>query len=337
MAAFLRSWARSLLSDVMGTPPPSRPPPSLSASALSHHFTLHSSALPLGLAHSYAPLCADADTQAFLDGCAPNWCADSLAYILRRFLSVTDTNALLRRGHMLVLTPGQAASLVCPHLREGAGRGGAPRLRLLDVGAGAGGATATLAAAAEFDVDATEVSGPMVRRLRERGYRVHHTGVLGEEGFPTPHVFDVVSIQNVLDRCDHPADLLRGAVRLLRPGGVLLLAVVLPFSEFVEDGTVRRAPKGALPMRGARCGDGASLEASLSALVTRVLWPLGLEVVRLARVPYLCSGDAAAPYYVLDDVILVCKVTPGSVDGAPWLRLGAPLQERAFGPEGASN
>jgi hypothetical protein len=44
-------------------------------------------------------------------------------------------------------------------------------------------------------------------------------------------------------------------------------AVVLPFSEFVEDGSLRRHPRGALPMRRARCGDGVSFEGSLDALL----------------------------------------------------------------------
>ena len=47
--------------------------------------------------------------------------------------------------------------------------------------------------------------------------------------------------------------------------------------------------------------------ASLSALLERVIEPLGLRVERIARVPYLCRGDASSPYYVLSDVILVLK------------------------------
>ena len=39
---------------------------------------------------------------------------------------------------------------------------------------------------------------------------------------------------NLLDRCDKPMTLLRDASELLAPGGVLLLAVVLPFRPLVE-------------------------------------------------------------------------------------------------------
>jgi len=259
------------------------------------------------------------------------------ATVLRWFMSVTDTNGVLGRGQMFVVSRAHVRELLAPvfdapppppppvgasavrsgaEVTGGGGTSGGRRLRLLDVGAGDGGVTAHLAPYFD-DVWATEVSRPMAGRLREKGYSVVVTPVLTPEVFPTPASFDVVSIFNVLDRCDHPADLLRGAARLLRPDtGRLLLAVVLPFSEFVEDGTRRRKPYGALPMRGARCGDGASFEASLSALVTRVLLPLGLEVERAAKVPYLCRGDHHKPYYVLADAILVCRLRPGVGAGA---------------------
>jgi hypothetical protein len=147
----------------------------------------------------------------------------------------------------------------------------------------------------------------MARRLRERGYTVHEAPYLTEEAFPDSHSYDVVSILNVLDRCDHPGSMLSSARRLLKPDGRLLLAVVLPFSEFVEEGTVRRRVHGPLPMRGARCGDGASFEASLSALVERAIVPAGFELLSVSKVPYLCRGDMRRAYYVLTDAIIVCK------------------------------
>lgn len=89
----------------------------------------------------------------------------------------------------------------------------------------------------------------------------------------------------------------------------ILIAVVLPFCEFVEEGTVRRSVRGPLPLGGARCSNGVSFEASLSALITRVLWPLGLQVEALSRVPYLCRGDSRRPYYVLSDAVLLLRPT----------------------------
>jgi SAM-dependent methyltransferase len=277
---------------------------------------------------------ADEETQEWLRSCKPNICTSLLASVLNIFFSVTDTNAILRRGQMFVLSdrairtllggasgsdteagdrPGASTALVrsphaTPHSLPPDTRGLPPlRLgRLLDVGAGDGGVTALLQPHFQ-EVHATEVSRPMARRLRERGYTVHETPYLTEEAFPHSHSYDVVSILNVLDRCDHPGSMLSSARRLLKPDGRLLLAVVLPFSEFVEEGTVRRRVHGPLPMRGARCGDGASFEASLSALVKRAIVPAGFELLSVSKVPYLCRGDMRRAYYVLTDAIIVCK------------------------------
>ena len=60
--------------------------------------------------------------------------------------------------------------------------------------------------------------------------------------------FECISLLNVLDRCDAPFTLLTQLRSLLAPGGTLVLAVVIPFRPFVEDGkrTGRRE-------RGCRC------------------------------------------------------------------------------------
>jgi len=42
-------------------------------------------------------------------------------------------------------------------------------------------------------------------------------------------LFSIVSLLNVLDRCDNPKALLESAISSLRPGGHLLLSIVLPF------------------------------------------------------------------------------------------------------------
>jgi SAM-dependent methyltransferase len=198
------------------------------------------------------------------------------------------------------------------------------RLRMLDVGAGDGEVTSRMAPLFN-EVHATEVSPFMVDRLRARGYDAKRSAFISSEALPASGVYDVVAFMNLLDRCDHPADMLRDAARLLRPGtGRLLVAIVLPFSEFVEEGTRKRAVNGPLPMRGARCGDGASFEASLSALLTRVIAPLGFHVERIARVPYLCRGDLSRPYYVLSDAVLVLRPERGGEMPPPlWHMPGA--------------
>ena len=48
-------------------------------------------------------------------------------------------------------------------------------------------------------------------------------------------------------------------------------------------------------------------EAAAVEVARKVLSPCGLRARSLSRVPYLCRGDVAAPYFVLDDAILVCE------------------------------
>lgn len=90
--------------------------------------------------------------------------------------------------------------------------------------------------------------------------------------------------------------------------GLFLLAVVLPFSAFVERGTQRVAPTERLAMDGGQCHDNATFEAAANVLLANVLQPAGFELVRFSRVPYLCRGDLRQPYYVLSDAIFVLRV-----------------------------
>jgi SAM-dependent methyltransferase len=222
----------------------------------------------------------------------------------RPFLSVTDVNGLLCRGQMFVLSTAAASTLL------GAALASAPRrpTRLLDVGAGDGGVTARLAPLFGA-VSATEVSVPMALRLRLRGFAATRTASIAAGALSARDgSFDVVALMNLLDRCDDPLGVLRDAARLAARGtGRVLVALVLPFNEFVEDGARRRAPRAPLPMDGARCGDGANFEASLAAFVARVLPRAGLALESLARAPYLCRGDARRPFYVLSDAVMVLR------------------------------
>ena len=114
---------------------------------------------------------------------------------------------------------------------------------------------------------------------------------------------------NVLDRADKPLTMLREIREMLDPeNGLFLLAVVLPFSAFVEMGTQRIAPTEKLPMQGGLCADGASFEVAASLLLRNVLVPAGFKLCHFSRVPYLCRGDIHQPYYVLSDAIFVLKV-----------------------------
>ena len=51
-----------------------------------------------------------------------------------------------------------------------------------------------------------------------------------------PYTYDIISCLNLLDRCDQPLSILRHIHSQLRPGGLLVLALVMPFQPFVEMG-----------------------------------------------------------------------------------------------------
>lgn len=284
-----------------------------SMAALARHYHLNPLHLPKYLHPMVRPLHADEETGLFLSSCKPRWMVDTAADFLRSCFSVTDVNGLLGRGQMFVLSKAQVRDLLGEAMEAARASHPGQPVRLLDVGAGDGEVTTRLASVVD-SVTATEVSWAMARRLRSRGYTVSQGPLITRECFPQDGEFDVVTLMNLLDRCDHPMGMVRDAARLMRRGtGRLLIALVLPFSEFVEEGSKRRAVRAPLPMGGARCGDGATLEVSLSTFIQRVVYPLGLEVERLARVPYLCRGDTRQPFYVLSDALLVLRHRVGDI------------------------
>lgn len=206
---------------------------------------------------------------------------------LRGLFSDFDINGLLGTYPMHVLGREQWEQLL-------PAAGG----RLLDVGAGNGDVTAELAPLFD-DVTVIETSRFMARRLQRRGYRCHRTDV-GTQPVPDGP-YDVISVLNVLDRCDRPLSLLGNVRTALRPGGRLLLALVLPYRPFVYDGTLTREPAERLPLRD------DTWEGATNELVEMVLQPLGFEIEYCSRAPYLSGGDAYQALYELDDVVLVCR------------------------------
>ncbi|CAK9023281.1 unnamed protein product [Durusdinium trenchii] len=258
------------------------------------------------LASKWVTLDRDEATNAFLENCLAGHlgprlldiCKLAPLRILRWYFSATDANALLGRGEMFVLSSDQAQRLL------GAGTSGV----LLDIGAGAGHTTSELAQL--FDqVVATEVSGPMVTKLEARGFPVLqgsdlsglqdlaalHGIALGEGG-----LVDCIALMNVLDRCDRPLSLLEEIRERLKPDGRLLLAVVLPFRPFVENGIFHLQPSEQLNL-----SRNAIFEYAMEEIWLSVLKPMGFHLQAVARVPYLCKGDLFANVYVLDDAIFV--------------------------------
>src|SRR4051794_31594357 len=94
--------------------------------------------------------------------------------------------------------------------------------RLLDVGTGQGDFGA--AAAPHFTFEGTEISSEGVRIARERRGLTVHRGDLLALGLPSAH-YDAVTLWHVLEHVVDPRALAAECVRLLRPGGVLAIAV----------------------------------------------------------------------------------------------------------------
>ena len=115
------------------------------------------------------------------------------------------------------------------------------------------------------------------------------------------HSYDIISCLNVLDRCDAPLSMLRQIHRKLKTGGVVILALVLPYDPFVEHGLLKLPPSESLPILS------KTWEEGVAKLWTKVLCPMGFEPLAVARVPYLCEGDLHVEYYSLDDVVLVLR------------------------------
>jgi SAM-dependent methyltransferase len=209
--------------------------------------------------------------------------------LARLFLSDFDANALTGMYRMMLLPEHAFRALL-------EGRCGG---RLLDVGAGSGDVTAALAPCFD-ELDATEVSRGMARKLTRRGIRCHSVDLT--EHPLADASFDAVSLLNVLDRCPRPRRLLRHALQALRPGGTFLVALALPYRPFYFDG-----PTTPEPLERLECDPGprGTWEDAARRFIERDLLPLDLTLERFARAPYLSAGDSAREIYELDDVVVV--------------------------------
>eukprot|EP00299_Pterocystis_sp_00344_P007876 c2754_g1_i2.p1 GENE.c2754_g1_i2~~c2754_g1_i2.p1 ORF type:complete len:265 (+),score=47.50 c2754_g1_i2:236-1030(+) len=251
------------------------------------------------------------ETQNFLRMCLEyGWYdmfATVTAHVLKKFMSVTDTNAFLGRGQMFVFSQMQFRRFLPGSTNFGS---------LLDIGAGDGEVTLKMSPLFK-QVVTTEVATHMCRRLNSKGLNCIQTCSLSQTTFPVPG-FDVISCLNVLDRCDTPLKLLDEMKSLLNESGTIVLAVVLPWCPFVENGTQQRKPTQILdippgcPCQGVKR---MSFEGCVCYFVQRVLEPSGLTVSCVSRVPYLCKGDDYRPYYILDDAIFICHKTINTETG----------------------
>lgn len=201
-------------------------------------------------------------------------------------VSLYDANGRMNISRDRVLSTAQWRRLL-----------GAGGTRLLDVGAENGDVTHELAALFA-NVATTELSRPMARRLRGKGYTCHECDIAFEP-IDDPGGFGVVALQNVLDRTTHPLRLLDRADALLAKDGRIVVAIPVPIQPVVFIGPARFDPAEELPV------GMPDFESAVTALHERVFGPRGYRVTALARAPYLSRGGARNPVQVLDDAIFV--------------------------------
>ena len=244
--------------------------------------------LPAELRRAFVELDADADTRAWIDDALTRrrpYARMALRSVAMMFVNLYDANGWMNVCQDRLLGAEQWQLLL--------GQGGS---RLLDIGAGDGTITRELATLFD-DVTTTEVSGPMARRLRSKGYKCHQCDL----AFATidDGGFDVVALQNVIDRTTHPLRLLDGAASLLADGGRVVVAVPVPLEPAVFKGSALLEPAEALPT------SANDFESAVTALWTQVFEPRGYRVHALSRAPYLCNGSPLSRVEVLDDAIFV--------------------------------
>ncbi|XP_056636525.1 protein-L-histidine N-pros-methyltransferase isoform X1 [Diorhabda sublineata] len=253
------------------------------------------SSLPSSLSRTFVQLDPDQDTIHFLEQSEKKseWVFTQLWHsvvklFLSWFLTQTSINGWLQRGSMFVLSESQLRKLlkVDKDWRSGT---------LIDLGAGDGEVTAHIAPL--FDkIYATEVSNTMKTLLKNRGYEL-----LEIDEWHLNNKYDFISCLNVIDRCDTPFQLLTNIHSALKPDGRVLLAVVLPFSAYVESGSADHKPRELIRV------NGTNFEDQVKSFVENVFTPTNFEVESWSRVPYLCEGDLQQSYYWLDDAVFVLK------------------------------
>lgn len=245
--------------------------------------------LPQRLRQRFLTLTFDADARAFLERMwvnRPGIVRHELRGFLRQYASDFDVNGLLNIYPMHVLSTPQWRTLV-------------PRTggRLLDIGAGNGDTTQRIAPLFEKIV-VTETSRAMAWRLRRHGFTCYCADVTTADLPEEP--FDIITCLNVLDRCAQPLTLLERLHTMLKPDGILVIALVLPYKPSYYKGATITMPNEQLAVTS------HVWEEAAVQFVTHVLEPKRWSVRTLSRVPYLSGGDRRQPFYELDDLIVVC-------------------------------
>ncbi|XP_050672122.1 protein-L-histidine N-pros-methyltransferase isoform X2 [Leptidea sinapis] len=259
-------------------------------------YNVDKSKLSQEMQEKFVQLHPDKETQEFLSESIDKstWIWTQLWYllaksVLRHFWTTTDINGWLGRGSMFVLSESQTR-LLLNRVHWDSSQPSA----MVDVGAGDGEVSSRFAHlfSAKY---ATEISASMRKVLSSKGYTV-----LDADKWSEQQQFECVFMLNLLDRCSKPRVMLRQASSALREGGLLVLALVLPYKPYVEV-TQDHKPEERLLIQG------TGFEEQASSFVKFMQEEMGYELAAWSKVPYLCEGDFAQAYYWLDDSVYVFR------------------------------
>ncbi|OWF48006.1 methyltransferase-like protein 9 [Mizuhopecten yessoensis] len=260
-------------------------------------YAINTTELPEDLCKKAIQFYQDEDTSNFLDNCyeKADWIFTQISHSLSKsllswFMTGTSVNGLLQRGSMFVFSDSQLQQLL---QIDDSYRGRS----MIDLGAGDGLVTDKMAKYFET-VYATEVSTPMRWRLQNKGYTVLEIDQWGDGSMK----YDLIGCLNLLDRCDKPITILHTIRKSLTPSGRAIVAVVLPFRPYVEQGTTDHKPTENIMIQG------KTFEDQCKSFVESVFEPAGFEVEKFSRLPYLCEGDMHQSFYMLQDAVFVLKL-----------------------------
>jgi len=267
-------------------------------------YNINGNALPQHIRNKFFQSTFDDGTDKFLDNCyeKSDWLFTQIFHSMLRtlfawFMSMTSVNGLLKRGSMFVFSEQQFQSLlqVSDDWKSDS---------MLDIGAGDGKVTEHVLHYFK-DKYATEQSPTMRWRLQEKGFNI-----LEIDEWVKKENYSVITALNLLDRIDHPMKLLRDMKLSIKTDGLIILAVVLPYNPCYETGPSFGPPSERLPI----CGD--TVEEQIQSLHDDVFTPIGLEVVRFTRLPYLCEGDLHNDFFRLNDIVFTLRAveTVNSMD-----------------------
>lgn len=125
--------------------------------------------------------------------------------------------------------------------------------------------------------------------------------------------FDAISCLNLLDRCDKPLSLIKQMKDALKPNGLLIVALVLPYKPYVEYNPDNKPSEDLLNtslqetcVKNEPCKMN-KVNKQIKHLIENIFQPLGFELTKFTRLPYLCEGNLAQSYFYLIDYVFVFK------------------------------